>query len=146
MNINFGIIWAILFWLIWNLCHVFFTQCTLILIIPLHNSFPISLIIACISMVLKFNMVSEPFLGYQQTSETSIVHQKQLSFHIIPIIISFLTLDFVQRSLCRHDELLKCAHVEVEGFELTYDCKLNWFCSVLCRYIRSFLKNWLINI
>ena len=75
-----------------------------------------------------------------------IVHQKQLSFHINPGIIALLPLDSVLGSLSRCDGIWESAHVEVEN--LNWHMIVNWigFCSVLCRYLHRFFRNWLINI
>ena len=42
------------------------------------------------------------------------LHQMQLSFHIIPIIIAFLPLDSIHRSIYRRGGLKKGAHVKVD--------------------------------
>ena len=75
-----------------------------------------------------------------QTLETFIVHQKQLSFHIIPGTIALLPLDFIQRILSRCDGIWKSAHVEAERIEMTYDCELVCFAVIFCRCLHSFLK------
>ena len=117
------------------------------LTIPKHTCFQIALVLTCVYMVPK---IKNGIRSYVHANNKPLIHpclhQKQLSFNIILGIMALLPLDYVQRSLSRCDRILKSTHVEVERLVLTYDYEWNWFCSVLCRYLCSFLKIWLINI
>ena len=137
MNINVVINWSILIIFVSN-CLV---QCTLFLIFhctiqPLNCSH------------LHVDQWFNNLTWYQslvqasiKSCSISIIHQKQLSFHINTGIIALLPLNYVQRSLFKCEWLCESVHVEVERLETNMIANWFWFCTVICRYRHSFSMN-----
>ena len=142
MKINIVINSPILIRFVSNLC------CSVYIVFDNFNAyFPSELIsFSCRSMVRKFNMVSEPFLGYQQvlsdlhcTPEATEFPHKSWNHIIAPS-------GFCPEKSIHVWRTLRKGTCQGGKAWMPYDCELHWFCSVICRYLCSFLRNWMINI